>query len=277
MLNEKLIVGLSTGEMSVEGAAALVDEVVDNAMHDQLKVLYAALRTCVWRLLDSRQRGARLEGWLNVINHASGRLAAVDSVLGLKLSAYTELLHSSLVQSELERRKEPLRRKHVREIVLCVFRSGGEAAKKDLLKELGLKEANLTRLMGPLTDRGWFERKQVGREVSYRLTEKGRRECSDFLPSSLAKPYSARASIMPWAHRKKLHAARHGAARDRVSSHRSLLMVDDENEYAVSGREIGGSSPSRVYKILEKRAPIVEVADRYPNEIRFDQKIRLRA
>jgi predicted transcriptional regulator len=95
--------------------------------------------------------------------------------LARKLEAFVELLQPSIMLASLHATDDHLRRKHVRAVLLYAAAASGQIRKRALMAHVGLAEANVTRIMAPLIDCGWFERDFEGREVSYRLTDRGRK------------------------------------------------------------------------------------------------------
>ena len=162
------------GEASLEDATAAISTLI--ARRDDLSaaLVYDALRGWTWKALESRRRDEGLSGWVALMGTVVSLLERRESPLAAKLEAFVELLQPSLDMAALQREEDPLRRKHVRDILVHFHEQRGTVRKRDLMAHLALAEANVTRIMGPLIDRGWFQRIVEGRVVIYRLTEAGR-------------------------------------------------------------------------------------------------------
>lgn len=165
---------ISLGEASAEQAGKALAPMLTNLSEASAEQIYAALRDWTWQTLEARRRDDDLVGWADLIGVIATRFEDQFQSLSHKLDGFLELLHPSITLSAVQKNDNPLRRKHVSEILRVVFHAGGRLSKQKVMNATKLREANVTRVMGPLIDRGWFHREADGRDVNYRLTERGR-------------------------------------------------------------------------------------------------------
>jgi DNA-binding MarR family transcriptional regulator len=168
------IEAISLGEADLEDAQSILNKHVPVEDADMAHRLYTVFRSFVWKALEARRRDAELASWANIIASLAGSFESQWPDLAAKLDGFVELMQPAIMLGSSEGGSDPLSRKHVREIMLFCHHLGGRARRSELLIAVRLKEANLTRIMAPVIDCGWFHREVEGREVRYRLTEKGR-------------------------------------------------------------------------------------------------------
>lgn len=174
MANQALLDDIATGEATLESGAAAITHVLDHLDDENVDELFSALRSWVWKTLESRRRDDELVDWIDLFGRVAAYLENQWGALATKLEAYVELLQASVMVAGAAATSDPLKRKHVRTILSLVYRSGGKLRRQQLLEGVGLKDANLSNIIAPLRDRGWIQREMDGREAIYRLTERGR-------------------------------------------------------------------------------------------------------
>lgn len=134
-----------------------------------------ALEAWTWRALRDRRSDADLPGWLELILSAGARVNEGDAIGGAALKTFGRLVRRSLDHAAKIDPAAVVARKHAKEILRALSTANGASSRAALRARLGLKEANLTRVMAPLIDLGLVTRQIEGREVSYGLTDEGRR------------------------------------------------------------------------------------------------------
>lgn len=165
---------IALGEASLAEASARLAPLLPKLDERVAANIYSALRAWTWKTLEAGRRDEELSGWADLIGMVAAAMEDKARPLAAKLEAFLELLHASMARHALDRQTDPLSRKHVREIVRLLYQYGDGLLKQELMRRTNLREANLTRIMGPLIDRGWIKREVRGREVRYRLAEAGR-------------------------------------------------------------------------------------------------------
>lgn len=165
---------VALGEVSLEEGASTIRAALAKSGEGTSDEIYAALRSWTWKTLHARRLDDELNGWMSVFSAASGKLAKHSSEIAVKIECLMELLHASLMLAASVDNQSSLERKHVKEALRLIHRKGGEIRRAELLDALRLKAPNLSRIMAPLLDGDYVARKVSGREVSYRLTQRGR-------------------------------------------------------------------------------------------------------
>lgn len=165
---------IAIGEADLAAASRTVAACLKQVDEDSAHELYGALRAWLWKTLEARRRDEELEGWLELFARVSSHLSTRWVTLATKLDGFAELLQASIMLASVSHRRDLMTRKHVREMLSTIYGAGGRLPRQSLVQSLGLKDANLTRVAAPLHDEGWIQREVVGREVFYRLTEKGK-------------------------------------------------------------------------------------------------------
>ncbi|MGB3740269.1 MAG: helix-turn-helix domain-containing protein [Pontixanthobacter sp.] len=141
--------------------------------------LHYALRSWAFRALRARRSRADLDGWIELFSRVS---AQVDERLSAKLDAYLELLQMAAARAEADESLDPMRGKHALSAMRCLHVAGGTMSKATLMKQLGVKQANLSYVMSPLTDAALVRAESRGKERVYVLTDEGRRRVEQRLP-----------------------------------------------------------------------------------------------
>ncbi|MEG3159423.1 hypothetical protein U1763_02800 [Sphingomonas sp. LB2R24] len=136
-----------------------------------------SLRVWTWKALDRRRRDDGLKEWVDVLNRVEAFVADRFDELAIRLQTLSDLLHDSLGAVDMVDTPGLLQRKHVPVIVAALSASTGEWIERStLMGRVGLKAANMTRLMGLLADVGWVEQIPQGREIAYRLSTEGMKQ-----------------------------------------------------------------------------------------------------
>lgn len=174
MITQLTLEDVALGEITSKEGADVVRRALGSRDDRQDFEVYSALRSWLWKTLRSRRSDEELDDWFAVFSYAASELEDSTTKYGVKLEGFMELLRASVAQAVLEENSKPLERKHASAILAHAMACGGRIRRSDLLKALQFKPANLTRVMAPLLDQGFIAREVMGREVDYRLTEKGR-------------------------------------------------------------------------------------------------------
>lgn len=238
---------IAIGEADLATASKTISTCLKQIDDDIAHELYGALRAWLWKALEARRRDEDLSGWIDIIGRVSSHLSDRWNVLAIKLDGFAELLQASIMLASAPQRRDLMSRKHVREMLSTIYIANGRLKRQTLVQLLGLKDANLTRVAAPLQDEGWIQREVVGRDVFYRLTEKGK---STWLPIIALQTMSAASEIEVESRPqifKEVHLdAWKGAGWDRFGT---LLLT---NHYR------SGGAPSTD---LEDKADRIRVAD----------------
>lgn len=164
---------LALGEVTLDEGAKVVGSCLSKLDLEIAHGLYQALRSWTWKALEARRRDDELSGWMDLLSRASTRIESHSRDLAVKLEGFMELLHASIMTAGAGAQRNPLEKKHAKQVLRIIYRGGGRVRRKRLMTTLALKAPNLSRVMTPLLDDGFVMREVEGREVFYRLTMKG--------------------------------------------------------------------------------------------------------
>ncbi len=174
MTSERSFASIRQGDVVAAQAWELLVPVVDTEDQVLAASICDVLRSWTWKALDRRRRDSALREWIDLLNRVEAFFADRFAHLAAKIELLTELLHESLAVAELASPEDLLRRKHVASILTLLRRCEGEWVERvQLMGELDLRPANMTRLMTLLLDVGWVEQAINGREAAYRISAEG--------------------------------------------------------------------------------------------------------
>lgn len=168
---------ISLGEANLDDASRTVEALLGAVDDRKAHELFDALRSWVWKALDTRRRDEDLLAWVEMFGKTASFLEDEWPYLGLKLEAYADLIQMSVMRAGARRGRDLLRMKHVRDVLEAIQKTHGVRQRKTLRTALGVSDPNLVRIVSPMIDEGYITREENGREVSYRLTEKGSKAC----------------------------------------------------------------------------------------------------
>ena len=192
---ELALEAVELGEASLEQAERTLADCLANGHEVSDHEIYSALKLWTWRAVEAKRRDDQLPAWGQLIATVAAHFERRGSPLAAKVETLAEIIHPSIMLATADTLFDALRLKHVRAILKLVANSRGSISRRDLMAETKLKEANLTRVMGPLIDQGWFQRESYGREVIYRLTELGRDACRRAFPEQAQAGDAAGSSL----------------------------------------------------------------------------------
>lgn len=138
--------------------------------------LSAVARWCLRHCLTSKTSNEILAVVGSSLTFCSQAIRSADLLASTRLAALAEVLDEHLRARSLAAPERVLQMAHVPEILDACARlsappnNGPMFARKRLIAETGLGQANLTRIMGWLVEAGLVEQSLKGREVEYRLS-----------------------------------------------------------------------------------------------------------
>ena len=165
---------LSDDDTLTPGAATrLVRDVLGSQSPEAGERVYRALRAWTWKALTTRRYDAEVRAWRELVRASAAAVRSTrEEAVAVKLSVLSDLLYESIAFAEHEPVSSILQRAHVRQILLRLS-AHHPASRERLASALGLKDANLSRVLLLLTSAGLIEREQVGRAATFRLTRRG--------------------------------------------------------------------------------------------------------
>lgn len=160
---------------------------------------YEALRGLVWSVVSSRDGGDHLNGWTDVVLRIRQLLRTKSSPIAERFTVLADLLDQSFRFSKLHSSAELLTRKHVRAVLEVLLANHGTATRATISARLGLRDANMSRVLSNMASAGWIKRRPDGREVIVSLTDEGKAQARTALPkaavAAAASPFSTPTAI----------------------------------------------------------------------------------
>lgn len=161
--------------------------------------MYEALRGLVWNVVSSREGGDQLNAWTDVVLKIRQLLRTKASPIAERFTVLADFLDQSLRFSKLHPASELLARKHVRTVLEVLLAHQGTVTRAKIAERVGLRDANMSRVLANLASAGWIKRRTEGREVVVSLTEEGKAQARTALPkaaaAAAANPFSTPAAI----------------------------------------------------------------------------------
>lgn len=169
-----LLEKIASADVDAAQAEKIIAPIIVSADERIAKKVYRALRAWTWKALNERRRDEDLRAWYQLIRGVSAFFLREHKSQSDSLQVLYELIHESIAVSEIIPVQEVVNRDHVRRILNIMFRSPGRwVQRSDLIVELKVKQANLSRIMGLVINTGLVERRLIGKNVEYRLTAEG--------------------------------------------------------------------------------------------------------
>lgn len=172
---------------------AEVREIISRSLADlddrSVQKVYTALRAWVWKALNERRRDQELRDWYHMLRSYSAGLAKSHPAHSERLRVLYELIYESISVSELLPVSEVLTRSHVSIVLQRLDRAPlGMLSKAQLMASLGVKQSNLSRIMGLVRNTGLVSKTQVGKAAFYVLTAEGRAAAMKQSPKRISSP-----------------------------------------------------------------------------------------
>ncbi len=155
---------------------------------DGFRSTYAALCRWTWRAMIERRLDDGVKSWHRLLLDVAGRIAAQadsgpsasgQSRLGRaaaaeRVRALADLVRLSVDAAETSTLKDFTARAHVSAILRLLARNAGAPIEREEIKrELGLRDANLSRVLTLLAANGLVERVARGKNAAFRATRYG--------------------------------------------------------------------------------------------------------
>lgn len=164
---------IAGGGIDAAEARGILNALPREIQLDGARRLFVALRAWTWKALDQKRRDPELREWHDVIKRAQVRTKGFDRIAA-QLQVLLDLVHESIVVAIRRPVSDVLKRRNAKAIlVLLRDAPEGRLTKQALMIQLGLKDANLSRLMNVLAGAGLVERTIDGREAQFRLSREG--------------------------------------------------------------------------------------------------------
>lgn len=261
---------ITGGEISIDDVRAVVADAIENFDEDTASDLYYALRSWTWKALDNRRRDAELRGWHDLLKRIESYLSEIDSRISAQIAVLHELLFESIGVAETLRPEKVLERSHAERMVqLLLKQPGGIIARSQLIQVLGVKQANLSRVLRMMFASGLAERVATGKSISIRLTLLGRRHAalraSAHAASSIGALETLPEHVLRWRYQKESMKGPRSAASnitiyvsmdEAIRGRETPQMYGKVNSMSVQRLESGPTRPSMM-KAGKNKRPMV--------------------
>lgn len=147
---------------------------------------YEALRGLVWHIVSSREEREDITEWIDIVLKVRQLLRTKASPLTERFTVLADLLDQSRRFGKFHPTGELLGRKHVRSVLEVLLRHQGTATRAMVAERVGLRDANMSRILANLASAGWIRRRSEGREVVVSLTQEGKAQACTALPKVAA-------------------------------------------------------------------------------------------
>lgn len=178
-----MLENIARGEVDASAARSEIDRHIE-ATRDFTK-LYSALLRWTWLALSERRMDDDLRHWHRLILDVAARAGIGDTLtadaqltvgadIAGRLRVLSDLIRVSIGMQARPDKARLLTRAHVPEIMQALYERQSDAvARTDLLRAVGLKTANLSRILTLLILEGLVERQADGRNARFRITREG--------------------------------------------------------------------------------------------------------
>lgn len=166
---------VSSGTVSAEEAGRTIRSLLGHADEVIVEHIYTVLRTWAWLAITERRRDDELRDWYTLVRSIAAELSRRKFEREAHfLQVIYELVDNSVAASESAEANTLFERAHVREVLVYLRDlKQGYGERVAIRNWLGVKDANLTRIMNLLIEAGLVERKRNGKSAFYYLTREG--------------------------------------------------------------------------------------------------------
>ncbi|WP_194456280.1 hypothetical protein [Bradyrhizobium sp. CCBAU 53421] len=206
---------MELGDATAAEARAAVSELLKEGSESSYSRLYAAMGAWLWKTLDGRRRDDELRQWFDIIRRTSAFLSAKNPAYAERFRAFYDLLEMSIATSKAANVDEILTRQHVVSILQHLQQAGQRPVEKAAIAgKLGLKPANLSRILHMMANARLVERTSYGKQAHFCITREGsialsKREAA-LRPAQAAAPMVQQSAAEAGAvYRQILATARH--------------------------------------------------------------------
>ena len=158
---------------------------------EALEAAYEAVRNVVYQIVAGRIADSTTDLWNEVVLRIQSATKARNGTLSERFLVLSDLLEQVRRSALIQPASELAKRKHVRQILEILAGHEGYVGRASLAAKTGLKDANLSRVLGNLVSAGLVDRRVDGREVSIAITDVGRIQISSPKPQPQGSDRSA--------------------------------------------------------------------------------------
>ena len=169
-----LLDDIALGDASPAEARAALSEALKQPTPKTLQRIYTALRAWTWKALDGHRRDSDLREWFDILKRTGAYLAEGHQAYAQRLQVLHELVYESISVAEARPVDKVLSRQHVKNVLALLYAAPqGRLNRMQIGKQLGLRQANLTRILNLVSSAGLIERSSWGKHAIFQLTRPG--------------------------------------------------------------------------------------------------------
>ncbi|MGY2811947.1 hypothetical protein [Bradyrhizobium sp. USDA 4506] len=192
---------IALGEASPAEARHVIRAALADGSARAAESVYRALRAWTWKCLTDGRRDEELRIWHEIMARTGAYLEVEHRTFADKIGVLKELISESITASERLSVQEVLQRGHVRDILMEIFREPNRRAyRAALLRNFGLGQANLSRVLNLMTVAGLIRRTSFGKHAAFSLTAVGLRAAKLIAEAETPAPGPRRAGLTTTYH-----------------------------------------------------------------------------
>lgn len=153
--------------------------------------VYAAFARKVWTMLIERRLDDELRDWHSLADAVGNFIRPEDEGGAERMAALGDLLRESISLAESSPAIAVARRPHARRLLALLEKETSYVPRRQLLARLGIKTAHLSNILAQLGAHNLVERREDGKQASFRLTARGR----EILGAATDAPHSPEALL----------------------------------------------------------------------------------
>jgi predicted transcriptional regulator len=136
--------------------------------------VYAALARKVWSLLIERRFDDEIRDWHDLIRGVKARISETDDAAAERLTALGDLLRESISLAQTSPARDVANRPRARGILGFLDKAEAYVPRRKLLAELEIGSSHLSNVLTQLVAHNLVDRRGVGKEAEFRITNLGR-------------------------------------------------------------------------------------------------------
>lgn len=154
-------------------ARAAIKSLLESEPRATRKV-YAALARKVWSLLIERRFDDEIRDWYDLVRGVKARISETDEAAAERLTALGDLLRESISLAQTSPARDVANRPRARSILGILNKSRTHVPRRKLLEVLEIGSSNLSNILTLLVAHDIVERRGVGKQAEFRITNLGR-------------------------------------------------------------------------------------------------------
>ena len=187
---------IALGEASPSEARQTIRAALKEGGGRSAENIYRALRAWTWKCLSEGRRDEELRSWHEIMARTGAYLEVDHRTFADKLGVLKELVSESITAGERLPIEEVLQRGHVRDILMEIYRAPNRRVYRiALLRNFGLGQANLSRVLNMMSVAGLIRRTSYGKHATFTLTSVGARTAKLLADRDLGAPPIRRGTV----------------------------------------------------------------------------------